>query len=107
MRVLHARYDSGIESIAGRKSRPERGGIKTFYARQYLPLHRLQENHRVDHGRRQEDARCGLRMQRSSTPRNASELRTRWIASESSNLRSRIPSSGWRLNPDVPWAATR
>src|SRR5437588_10282904 len=46
MRLLHARIHHGVRRPVAAQSAPERGGDSRRARQQYLPLHRLRQNHR-------------------------------------------------------------
>src|SRR5450631_1643927 len=60
MRLLHARLHHGLGRLAAEESQSERGGNPGGARQQYLPLHRLRENHRSGEVRRRAQRARGV-----------------------------------------------
>ena len=64
MRLLHAGLHHGLGRAVAPKSPPERAGDPRSAGQQYLPLHRLRQNHRSREIRRRAARRRGMRRER-------------------------------------------
>src|SRR6202142_3787767 len=60
MRLLHARLHYGLGRLVAEESQPEQGGNPGSARQQYLPLHRLRENHRGGEMRRRAQRARGV-----------------------------------------------